>query len=142
MRHRAEKRDLEQWYYKITEYSQELLDDLEKLPGWPERVKQMQANWIGRSEGAEVDFTLCDADGEPIEGDEGKITVFTTRADTLLASPSLSWLPSTPVCTSSSRARSTRRPSPRSLRTPSTFLPSSVPRALSRSTVPLPAATW
>ena len=78
-----EKRDLEQWYYKITEYSQELLDDLEKLPGWPERVKQMQANWIGRSEGAEVDFTLCDQDGEPIEGDEGKITVFTTRADTL-----------------------------------------------------------
>ena len=78
-----EKRDLEQWYYKITEYSQELLDDLEKLPGWPERVKQMQANWIGRSEGAEVDFTLCDPDGEPIEGDEGKITVFTTRADTL-----------------------------------------------------------
>ena len=78
-----EKRDLEQWYYKITEYSQELLDDLEKLPGWPERVKQMQANWIGRSEGAEVDFTLCDANGDPIEGDEGKITVFTTRADTL-----------------------------------------------------------
>ena len=69
-----EKRDLEQWYFKITEYSQELLDDLEKLPGWPERVKQMQANWIGRSEGAEVDFTLCDKDGEPIEGDEGKIS--------------------------------------------------------------------
>ena len=79
----VEKRDLEQWYIKITEYAQELLDDLEKLPGWPERVKQMQANWIGRSEGAEVDFTLCDADGEPICGDEGKITVFTTRADTL-----------------------------------------------------------
>lgn len=79
----VEKRDLEQWYIKITEYAQELLDDLEKLPGWPERVKQMQANWIGRSEGAEVDFTLCDVDGEPIPGDEGKITVFTTRADTL-----------------------------------------------------------
>ena len=79
----VEKRDLEQWYIKITAYAQELLDDLEKLPGWPERVKQMQANWIGRSEGAEVDFTLCDADGEPISGDEGKITVFTTRADTL-----------------------------------------------------------
>ena len=77
------KKELSQWYFKITEYSQELLDDLEKLPGWPERVKQMQANWIGRSEGAEVDFTLCDANGEPIEGDEGKITVFTTRADTL-----------------------------------------------------------
>lgn len=79
----VEKRDLEQWYIKITAYAQELLNDLEKLPGWPERVKQMQANWIGRSEGAEVDFTLCDVDGNPIEGDEGKITVFTTRADTL-----------------------------------------------------------
>ncbi|MBS5499964.1 MAG: leucine--tRNA ligase [Collinsella stercoris] len=79
----VEKRDLEQWYIKITEYAQELLDDLEKLPGWPERVKQMQANWIGRSEGAEVDFTLCDVDGNPIPADEGKITVFTTRADTL-----------------------------------------------------------
>lgn len=79
----VEKRDLEQWYIKITAYAQELLDDLDKLPGWSERVKQMQANWIGRSEGAEVDFTLCDADGEPISGDEGKITVFTTRADTL-----------------------------------------------------------
>ena len=78
-----ERRDLDQWYLKITDYAQELLDDLDKLPGWPERVKQMQANWIGRSEGAEVDFTLCDKDGEPICGDEGKITVFTTRADTL-----------------------------------------------------------
>ena len=75
-----EKRDLEQWYFKITDYAQELLDDLDKLPGWPERVKQMQANWIGRSEGAEVDFTLCDESGEPTDT---KITVFTTRADTL-----------------------------------------------------------
>ena len=75
-----EKRDLEQWYFKITDYAQELLDDLDKLPGWPERVKQMQANWIGRSEGAEIDFTLCDAEGEPTDT---KITVFTTRADTL-----------------------------------------------------------
>lgn len=76
-----EKRDLEQWYLKITDYAQELLDDLDQLTGWPERVKQMQANWIGRSEGAEVDFTLCDLDGEPMEGET--ITVFTTRADTL-----------------------------------------------------------
>ncbi len=75
-----EKRDLEQWYLKITDYAQELLDDLDKLEGWPERVKQMQANWIGRSEGAEVDFTLCDAEGNPTDE---KITVFTTRADTL-----------------------------------------------------------
>ena len=76
----VEKRELEQWYFKITEYADELLDDLEKLPGWPERVKTMQANWIGRSEGAEVDFGLCDASGE--RTDE-VITVFTTRPDTL-----------------------------------------------------------
>ncbi len=76
----VEKRELEQWYFKITEYAQELLDDLDTLPGWPERVKTMQANWIGRSEGAEVDFELCDASGEP-SGES--ITVFTTRPDTL-----------------------------------------------------------
>ena len=76
----VEKRDLEQWYFKITEYAQELLDDLDTLTGWPERVKTMQANWIGRSEGAEVDFELCDAVGEP-SGE--RITVFTTRPDTL-----------------------------------------------------------
>ena len=80
-----EKRDLTQWYYKITDYAQELLDDLDQLEGWPERVKQQQANWIGRSEGANVDFILCDRDGnapaEPTEDDI--ITVFTTRADTL-----------------------------------------------------------
>ncbi|HHJ99197.1 MAG TPA: leucine--tRNA ligase [Actinobacteria bacterium] len=76
----VEKRDLEQWYFKITDYAQELLDDLDTLTGWPERVKTMQANWIGRSEGAEVDFELCNASGEP--GGE-TITVFTTRPDTL-----------------------------------------------------------
>ena len=76
----VQKRELEQWFFKITEYAQELLDDLDKLPGWPERVKTMQANWIGRSEGAEVEFELCDAAGEP-SGE--RITVFTTRPDTL-----------------------------------------------------------
>ena len=76
----VEKRDLTQWYFKITDYAQELLDDLDQLQGWPERVKQQQANWIGRSEGANVDFELVDLDGEPT-GE--KITVFTTRADTL-----------------------------------------------------------
>jgi leucyl-tRNA synthetase len=63
-----------------SEYAQELLDDLDKLPGWPERVKAMQSNWIGRSEGAEVEFALCDEAGE--RTDE-LITVFTTRPDTL-----------------------------------------------------------
>lgn len=76
----AEKRDLTQWYYKITDYAQELLDDLDQLEGWPDRVKQQQANWIGRSEGAQVDFALCDLEGNPTDE---TITVFTTRADTL-----------------------------------------------------------
>lgn len=76
----VEKRDLTQWYLKITDYAQELLDDLDQLKGWPDRVKQQQANWIGRSEGAEVEFALCDRDGA--ETDE-MIKVFTTRADTL-----------------------------------------------------------
>ena len=81
----VEKRDLTQWYFKITEYAQELLDDLDQLEGWPARVKQQQANWIGRSEGAEVVFTLCDKDGSVPQNPtpEQLITVFTTRADTL-----------------------------------------------------------
>ena len=81
----VEKRDLTQWYFKITDYAQELLDDLDQLEGWPEPVKQMQANWIGRSEGAEVDFLLCDKDGNAPENptEDDTITVFTTRPDTL-----------------------------------------------------------
>ena len=81
----VQKRDLTQWYFKITDYAQELLDDLDELEGWPERVKQQQANWIGRSEGAEVEFLLCDKDGNAPESptDDDYITVFTTRADTL-----------------------------------------------------------
>ncbi len=81
----VEKRPLTQWYLKITDYAQELLDDLDQLDGWPDRVKQQQANWIGRSEGAEVTFTLCDADGSVPEQptDDQLLTVFTTRADTL-----------------------------------------------------------
>jgi leucyl-tRNA synthetase len=76
-----EKRSLNQWYLKITHYAQELLDGLDELPGWPERVKQMQRNWIGRSEGAEIDFTLTAEDG--VTPTDTKITVFTTRPDTL-----------------------------------------------------------
>lgn len=76
-----EKRELSQWYLRITDYAQELLDDLDQLDGWPERVKAMQANWIGRSEGAEIDFVLADVDG--VTPTDTKITVFTTRADTI-----------------------------------------------------------
>lgn len=69
------KKDLEQWFFKITDYAQRLLDDIDKLTGWPDKVKSMQANWIGRSEGAEVKFR--------IDGSEEELTVFTTRPDTL-----------------------------------------------------------
>ena len=72
----VEKRDLEQWFFKITDYADRLLDDLQLLDKWPAKVRLMQTNWIGRSTGAEVDF--------PIEGLEGEsIRVYTTRPDTL-----------------------------------------------------------
>ncbi|UDY24807.1 leucine--tRNA ligase [Nocardioides sp. Kera G14] len=73
------KRELNQWYFKVTEYAQRLLDDMDDLAGtWPERVLAMQRNWIGRSEGAHVDFTLSLSSGET-----RTVTVFTTRPDTL-----------------------------------------------------------
>jgi leucyl-tRNA synthetase len=68
------KKELEQWFFKITAYAQRLLDDLSKLDRWPERVRVMQANWIGRSEGADLEFA--------VEGD-GRLRVFTTRPDTV-----------------------------------------------------------
>ncbi len=71
---KVEKRELEQWFFKITAYAERLLQDLDKLTDWPERVKTMQRNWIGKSEGAEVTF-------ESEQGDQ--IVVFTTRPDTL-----------------------------------------------------------
>jgi len=76
----VEKRQLRQWFLKITAYADQLLDDLPKLEGWPERVRTMQANWIGRSSGAELDFALVDREGQP-SGEA--ITVFTTRPDTI-----------------------------------------------------------
>ena len=90
----VEKRDLTQWYYKITDYAQELLDDLDQLEGWPEPVKQMQANWIGRSEGAEVDFELIPAEGKD---DDQTITVFTTRPDTLFGCSFFLLAPESPL---------------------------------------------
>jgi leucyl-tRNA synthetase len=69
------KKDLEQWFFKITDYADILLEDLDKLPGWPEKVKSMQRNWIGRSEGVEANF--------PLEGRQDQLTVYTTRFDTI-----------------------------------------------------------
>ena len=76
----VERRDLEQWFFRITEYAQQLLDDLDGLD-WPERVKTMQRNWIGRSEGAEFDLAIADAEGRP-RADGLAVRVFTTRPDT------------------------------------------------------------
>ncbi len=69
------KKDLSQWFLKITDYADRLLADLELLPGWPERVKTMQKNWIGRSTGTEFSFA--------VEGTEERIPVYTTRVDTV-----------------------------------------------------------
>jgi leucyl-tRNA synthetase len=85
----VEQRDLEQWFLRITTYAQELLDGLDKLGGWPEKVRTMQRNWIGRSEGTEVDFTVQD-------GPE-KIRVFTTRIDTIFGATSIQLAPEHPL---------------------------------------------
>ncbi|HEY4555827.1 MAG TPA: leucine--tRNA ligase, partial [Lysobacter sp.] len=76
----VEKREIPQWFLKITDYAQELLDGLDALPGWPDAVKTMQRNWIGRSEGLEITFDVVDAAGNAVE----PVTVFTTRPDTLM----------------------------------------------------------
>ena len=76
----VERRKIPQWFIKITDFGDELLEDLNKLDGWPDKVKTMQANWIGRSEGVELDFTVQDeADAEL-----GTLSVYTTRPDTLM----------------------------------------------------------
>jgi leucyl-tRNA synthetase len=76
----VERRDLEQWYFKITDYAQELLDDLDTID-WPERVKTMQRNWIGRSEGAEFVLPIAGSDGSARNDVDG-LLVYTTRPDT------------------------------------------------------------
>src|SRR5205807_9958251 len=86
----VEKRDLEQWFLKITDYAQRLLDDLATLDKWPHKVRVMQTNWIGRSVGAEVDFPV---DG--LEGDE--LRVFTTRPDTLFGATFMVLAPEHPL---------------------------------------------
>ncbi len=76
----VEKREIPQWFLRITDYAQELLDGLDELDGWPESVKTMQRNWIGRSEGLEIEFQVRDADGSALD----PLRVFTTRPDTLM----------------------------------------------------------
>jgi leucyl-tRNA synthetase len=71
-----EKRDIPQYFMKITDYAEDLLNDLEQLDGWPEQVRTMQANWIGRSEGLQIEFAIADSDQA--------LSVYTTRPDTLM----------------------------------------------------------
>jgi leucyl-tRNA synthetase len=103
----VEQRDLEQWFFRITAYAQELLDELEQLDGWPEKVKTQQRNWIGRSEGTMVDFFLEELNQGPRDqGTEGtgkqgagqtRIRVFTTRVDTIFGATSVQLAPEHPL---------------------------------------------
>ena len=87
----VEQRDLTQWFLRITEYSDELLNGLDKLEGWPEKVRTMQRNWIGRSEGTLVDFSVDGTGGGSTAAE--KITVFTTRVDTIFGATSVQLAP-------------------------------------------------
>jgi leucyl-tRNA synthetase len=94
----VEQRELEQWFLRITNYADELLRDLEKLDGWPEKVRTMQRNWIGRSEGTLVDFKLDYAQAHSGFGPAGAtVTVFTTRIDTIYGATSIQLAPQHPI---------------------------------------------
>jgi leucyl-tRNA synthetase len=111
----VEQRELEQWFLRITKYADELLDGLDTMPGWPEKVRTMQRNWIGRSEGATVEFAVADdaalkgtgfspsgktPKGEGAlapEGTSAKIAVFTTRIDTIFGATSIQLAPEHPL---------------------------------------------
>ncbi len=86
----VERREIPQWFFKITAYADELIHDLDKLPYWPEQVKTMQKNWIGRSEGIEVIFTLATNDNESLK-------IFTTRPDTLFGVTFIAIAPQHPL---------------------------------------------
>jgi len=85
----VDQKDLEQWYLKITEYNQQLLEDLEKLDQWPQRVRTMQANWIGKSYGVDIYFKVKDSDQQ--------IDVFTTRPDTIFGATYVVLAPEHPL---------------------------------------------
>ncbi len=83
------QKELDQWFFKITQYAEELLEWTERMPGWPESVLTMQRNWIGKSNGCEIDFS--------VHGSEAKIRVFTTRPDTLFGATFMSLAPEHPM---------------------------------------------
>jgi len=91
----VERRNIDQWFFKITDYAQQLLDDLDKLDQWPEQVRTMQRNWIGRSEGVDLDFAL--PDGSPL-------SVYTTRPDTLMGATYVAVAPQHPVAAAAAQS--------------------------------------
>jgi leucyl-tRNA synthetase len=106
----VEQRELEQWFLRITKYADELVEGLDKLPGWPEKVRTMQRNWIGKSEGTMVDFAVADAPAPAAAISESAldespeaafsnevITVFTTRVDTIFGATSIQLAPEHPL---------------------------------------------
>src|SRR5208337_3844617 len=104
----VELRDLVQWFFRITAYAQELLDGLDKLDGWPEKVRTMQRNWIGRSEGTEVDFFLEEINqgsgNREQRTEKTRIRVFTTRVDTIFGATSVQLAPEHPLVATFSAA--------------------------------------
>ncbi len=89
----VERRSIAQWFVKITALAQELLDDLDSLDGWPEKVKIMQRNWIGRSQGVNLDFEVADEADEELK----RLRVYTTRPDTLLGVTYMAVAPQHPL---------------------------------------------
>lgn len=89
----VERRKIPQWFVKITDFAEELLDDLQKLDGWPEKVRTMQSNWIGRSEGVELDFEVAEEEDELLK----TFSVYTTRPDTLMGVTYVALAPQHPL---------------------------------------------
>ncbi|MSR11583.1 MAG: leucine--tRNA ligase [Gammaproteobacteria bacterium] len=96
----VERRNIPQWFIKITDFAQELLDDLDQLDGWPEKVRTMQSNWIGRSEGVELDFTVADESDAALQS----LRVYTTRPDTLLGVTYVAVAPQHPLASKAAAA--------------------------------------
>ena len=96
----VERRSIPQWFIRITAMAQELLDDLDKLDGWPEKVKTMQSNWIGRSEGVNLDFTVAGEADSTLQ----RLSVYTTRPDTLMGVTYVAVAPQHPLALKAAEA--------------------------------------
>ncbi|MBC8049713.1 MAG: leucine--tRNA ligase [Chitinophagales bacterium] len=90
----VEQRELEQWFFRITDYAEDLISGLDTLDRWPDKVRLMQRNWIGKSEGARLRFKLS---GEPLPGGKGELEVYTTRPDTIFGASFLAISPGHPL---------------------------------------------